>query len=153
MPEGFDVAMRLLTRREHSAHQLRNKLKMRDFTEDAIDEVLEACMRLDLQSDVRFAEMFCCSRVNRGYGPVVIRQSLRQEGVSTDIIDDVLEEAEADIDWMEAVARAWQKKFRGTVNVTQLEKQKQRKFLKYRGFSEATIRAFFETLEVDNQIV
>ena len=151
MPEGFDVAVRLLSRREHSAQQLRNKLKLRDFSADVIDEVLSKCVHLDFQSDARFAEMFCRSRINRGYGPVVIRQLLRQEGVSADIIQVVLEEAELAVNWVREAARVWHKKFRAVEDETHQARQKQRQFLKYRGFTEATIRAFFETLEVDNQ--
>ena len=151
MPEGFDVAVRLLSRREHSAQQLRNKLKQRDFSRDAIDEVLLKCAELDLQSDARFAEMFCRSRINRGYGPVVIQQLLRQEGVSAEMIEATLEAAEQAIDWTREVARAWHKKFRASIDVSPEARQKQRQFLKYRGFTETTIRAFFETLAVDNE--
>ena len=151
MPEGFDVAVRLLSRREHSAQQLRNKLKKRDFSADVIDEVLRKCAHLDLQSDVRFAEMFCRSRINRGNGPVVIQQLLGQVGVSADIIQGVLEAAALEVDWVHIAARVWHKKFRGLEDETHQALQKQWQFLNYRGFTEATIRAFFETREVDNE--
>ncbi|MDF1645810.1 MAG: regulatory protein RecX [Legionellaceae bacterium] len=153
MPEGFDVAVRLLARREHSAQQLRMKLKQRNFTADIIDEVLEDCVRLNVQSDRRFAEMFCRSRIQRGYGPIVIRQLLRQTGVSVDIIDDVLQDAESEITWGDEVARVWHKKFQAVEDVSIQARQKQRQFLKYRGFTETTIGAFFKALEVDNENV
>ncbi|MCH9689959.1 MAG: recombination regulator RecX [Gammaproteobacteria bacterium] len=157
MPEAFNAAVRLLARREHSRYQLQNKLKQRGFLMDAIDEALDKCLRLDLQSDVRFADMYCRGRINRGYGPVVIRQLLRQEGVSVDIADDILEQANVDINWLHEAARVWHKKYQNIPdNPSPLEQQKQRNFLRYRGFTEAVIGSFFERLnvnELDNNTV
>ncbi|MDX2346356.1 MAG: regulatory protein RecX [Legionella sp.] len=145
MPEGYDVAVRLLSRREHSAHQLRQKLELRDFSADAIDVVLEKCLQLDLQSDARFAEMFCRGRINRGYGPLVIRQLLRQAGVSAELSDAALEQAEVSLNWQDEVSRVWHKKYRGVAdNISPQAQHKQRQFLSYRGFPEASIKQFFE---------
>jgi regulatory protein len=141
-PEGFDVAVRLLSRREHSAHQLRHKLKIRKISTQAIDETLDKCQALDLQSDARFAEMFCRARINRGYGPRVIQQLLKQEGISQALIQSVL--AEAEVNWPDEVARAWHKKYSGNLDISPLARQKQRQFLNYRGFTEASIKQFFE---------
>ncbi len=148
MSDAFEAAVRLLARREHSAHELQNKLKQRGFLQEAIDEALAKCLQLDLQSDARFAEMLCRARVNRGYGPVVIRQLLRQAEVSSELIDQALEELE--VNWLDEANRVWQKKFRAVEDVSPNARQKQRQFLNYRGFPEATIRAFFETLVVDD---
>ena len=150
MPEAFNTAVRLLARREHSRHQLQNKLKQRGFLMDAIDEALEKCLRLDLQSDMRFADMYCRGRINRGYGPVVIRQLLRQEGVSVDIADEILEQANSDINWLDEARRVWHKKYQDNMsNTSPREQQKQRQFLRYRGFTEAVIGLLFERLEID----
>jgi regulatory protein len=150
MPEAFNAAVRLLARREHSRQQLQNKLKQRGFLMGAIDEALEKCLRLDLQSDVRFADMYCRGRINRGYGPTVIRQLLRQEGVSVDITDDIIEQANTDINWLHEAERVWHKKYQNNPsNTSPLVQQKQRQFLRYRGFTEAVIGLFFERLEID----
>lgn len=151
MHEAFEAAVRLLARREHSAYELQNKLKQRGFSKESVEEALSECRRLDLQCDVRFAEMFCRARVSRGYGPVVIRQLLRQVGVLADSVELALQGL--DVNWSDEIERVWHKKFRAVDDVSLRARQKQWQFLTYRGFTEATIRAFFETLAVDDEIM
>ncbi len=153
MPEGLDVAVRLLSQREHSAHELRQKLKLRGFSNDKIDDILDTCLQLDLQSDTRFAEMLCRSRLNRGYGPLVIKQLLRQAGVEPAVIDSALEALDAEVDWLLTLRAVWQKKFRADSDTSVRARQKQQQFLRYRGFSEAMIRAFFETCTDESETV
>jgi regulatory protein len=150
MREVLDAAMRLLTRREHSAHQLRLKLKQRCFEDADIDEALLECARLDMQSDMRFAESFCRSRASRGYGPVRLAQELREAGVSSADASQVLDEMNHSMDWVIEATRVWQKKYHvaGRVEVlSTLEQQKQKQFLRYRGFTDEIIRMVFETCE------
>ncbi len=47
----------------------------------------------DLQSDARFAESFVRSRIQRGYGPIKIRQELSSRGVSEHDLEDGLTRA------------------------------------------------------------
>ncbi|MDF1678236.1 MAG: regulatory protein RecX [Legionellaceae bacterium] len=153
MNEGLDVAVRLLSQREHSAHELRKKLKQRGFSNDKIDDILDTCLQLDLQSDARFTEMLCRSRLNRGYGPLVMQQLLRQAGVAPSVVTRALEQLETEVDWLLAVRSVWQKKFRGNTDTSARARQKQQQFLRYRGFSEAMIRAFFETCTNESETV
>ena len=150
MSDAFDTAVRLLTRREHGVRQLQYKLKKRGFDDEVIAEALDACQRLNLQSDSRFAEGLCRSRIARGYGPFMIKQLLEHEGISTEMIEQVLAEAECEVDWVKEAASVWMKKFRTSDDASDLARQKQRQFLRYRGFTEATVRAMFETLEVES---
>ncbi len=92
MREAYEVAVGLLARREHSVRQLNQKLAKRGFDEPAISSALESCQRLNLQSDTRFAEATCRSRINRGYGPLMIKQLLQHEGVAPNIIEQVFDE-------------------------------------------------------------
>ena len=145
MPEGLRVALQLLSRREHSAKQLIEKLKQRGFADNTIDEVLNHCQQHGLQSDARFAEMLSRSRINRGYGPRVIRQLLQQAAVSAAVIDAQFDALASEIDWIDIVARVWHKKYRSNTDTSLKAIQKQRQFLYYRGFTETMIKAFFET--------
>ena len=150
MRDVFDAAMRLLTRREHSAHQLRLKLKQRSFEDAEIDEALLECARLDLQSDVRFAESLCRSRASRGYGPMRLAVELREAGVSSTDASQVLDDVNQTMDWVAEGTRVWKKKYHtagevGTLST--LEQQKQKQFLRYRGFTDEIIRMVFETCE------
>jgi regulatory protein len=161
MPEGLEIAVRLLARREHSAYELRNKLKQRQILTDSIDEILEICLQRNLQSDLRFAEMLCRSRINRGYGPVVIRQRLQQARVSVEIIKATLDAADCETHWQDAARHVWEKKFQARAEPTyhgaeptchglsEAPIQKQQQFLRYRGFTETTIKALFEALNLE----
>lgn len=149
MREAFDVAVVLLARREHSVRQLTHKLSKRGFDEEAIREALDTCQRLNLQSDARFAEGTCRSRIARGYGPFLIRQLLEQEGLAVEIIEQVFDELEHEVDWVAEASLVWAKKFRMSDDGSDVARQKQRQFLRYRGFSDATVRALFETLETE----
>ena len=150
MRKAFDVAVGLLARREHSVRQLMYKLAKRGFDEEAITSALEACLHHNLQSDLRFAEGTCRSRIARGYGPSMIKQLLAHEGVSAEIIEQVFDEINQDIDWVAEASSVWTKKFRMSDDVSDLARQKQRQFLRYRGFTDATVRALFQTLEAEN---
>ena len=152
MREVLDVAVDLLARCEHSVRQLNYKLAKRGFDEQTIASALETCKRLNLQSDTRFAEGTCRSRIARGYGPVMIKQLLQHEGVSSDIIEQIFDEINQDIDWVAEASSVWMKKFcASSVSDDALDKarQKQWQFLRYRGFADATIRALFQTFEAE----
>lgn len=148
MREAYDVAVGLLARREHSAQQLHRKLAQRGFDESAIASALEDCRRFNLQSDLRFAEATCRSRIARGYGPVMIKQLLQYEGVAPEIIEQVFDEIHQTIDWVAEASHVWVKKFRA-YNPEGKARQKQWQFLRYRGFSDATVRAVFQVLEAE----
>ena len=60
------AAMNALGRREHSSHELKQKLQQRfkEASLDEIDQVLGRLQSQNLQSDERFTEMFVRSRIN-----------------------------------------------------------------------------------------
>jgi regulatory protein len=77
----------MLAGREHSAHELSRKLIAKGHSQRSVEAVLTKLQELDLQSDQRFAEMYVRSRVNKGYGPIKIRQDLYQRGLDDELID------------------------------------------------------------------
>lgn len=133
MTKAFDCALRLLARREHGAVELCDKLQRKGFSLAEAREALESCQRLDLQSDVRFAESFIRWRIAQGYGPLKIGQELRARGVDADLISDSL--AAESGNWLTYALAVWHKKSRGLVDLSFAEIQKLQRFLLYRGFS------------------
>jgi regulatory protein len=97
------IALGLLTRREHSAFELKQKLSLRGFSVDVIDGVVVRLAEQGWQSDARYAEAYLRMRVARGYGLMAIRAELRQRGVSSDCVAQAL--AEADINWLSCAQR------------------------------------------------
>ena len=81
-------AVSLLARREHSSRELRDKLRARSFSAEAVEAALATLRKQDLQSDRRFAEACTRSLMDRGYGSLRVAGELRQRGVSGDIAQE-----------------------------------------------------------------
>ena len=78
-------AVSLLARREHSSRELRDKLRARRFSAEAVEAALATLRKQDLQSDYRFAEARARSLMDRGFGSLRVAGELRERGVSGDI--------------------------------------------------------------------
>lgn len=131
------AAMDLLARREHSQRELRDKLQRR-FEPELVQSVISVLASEGLQSDERFGEAYWRQRSARGYGPLRIRQEMRQRGLSDALI--ARSEAECDIDWYELLADTAQRKFGDAPAADVKEKARRQRFLMYRGFSPDMIR-------------
>jgi regulatory protein len=138
MTQCREAALRLLTRREHSVHELRQKLFQRDFSTALVDELLLRLIDTELLSDQRFAEVFVRSRIGRGHGPVRIRMDLKQKGVADALASQALAEAEAD--WFELARQQREKRFGLAAELERKEQAKQWRFLQYRGFDAEQVR-------------
>lgn len=138
----FAAALELLSRREHSQRELRDKLRGK-FPEADFDALFLRLQELNYQSDRRFAEVFARSRVQRGQGPLRIRRELQQRGVSAHLIESALESLEED--WFQLAAELLQRKFRTPVSEAlsrelQLkERARRQRYLAYRGFPSDAI--------------
>ena len=78
---ALESAVRSLGQREHARRELERKLIRKGHPPELVARVLDYLVDHDLQSDHRFAEGFVRSRVQKGYGPVKIRQELASRGV------------------------------------------------------------------------
>jgi regulatory protein len=126
------AAMNLLARREHSLHELRQKLRRRFPDESVVALELARLQDENLQSDQRYAESYLRQRSGRGYGPQRVRREMRDKGLSDEQIADAF--ATVEVDWYELAAQVMRKKF-GAVPVTELkEKARRLRFMQYRGF-------------------
>lgn len=146
MTKAFECAVRLLSRREHGALELRDKLKSKGFSLADAKEALDKCQDLDLQSETRFVESYCRTRIQQGYGPLKINQELNNKGVAKDLIQSVLQQEEEN--WLEYASAVWQKKNKGEFSISFTELQKQQRFLLYRGFGMDVINKLTKELIV-----
>lgn len=133
MTKAFDSALRLLTRREHGALELCEKLKRNGYTQAEAKDALDACQQRGLQSDSRFVECYSRSRIRQGYGPLKIIQELKSKGIDSDLIYDILSQEQDN--WLAYAMDVWTKKCNGQLDLTFSEIQKNQRFLLYRGFS------------------
>lgn len=90
------------------------------------------------QSDLRFAQMFIRSRAARFYGQVRISEELKQHQVAGAETRQAFTELE--IDWFELCKEAFERKFRHKVSDDWQARQKQKRYLWQRGFSEDQIQ-------------
>ncbi|WP_172838858.1 regulatory protein RecX [Solemya velesiana gill symbiont] len=132
--------MRLLASREHTRAELKRKLGARAGDPELLDQVLNGLESQRLQSDSRFVEQYVESRKRKGYGPLRIRQELQQKGVSGDLVDEWLDERDAE--WRDLLRDAEGRKYGASPVEEYKEKAKRARFLEYRGFPTDMIRDF-----------
>ncbi|WP_319021346.1 regulatory protein RecX [Pseudomonas sp. FME51] len=125
-------ALDLLARREHSYTEMLRKLRQRGAVTEMAEVELDRLQEDGLLSDERFCEAYVYSRSQRGYGPVRLREELRQRGVAERLIDDVLQDAAWD--WATLAQVAFAKRFPEGQARELKERVKQQRFMQYRGF-------------------
>ena len=141
------AAMRLLTRREHSCQELKQKLQHKGFKPSLLDVIIQDLKQKGFISDKRFAESYMRSRVSKGYGPNRIFQELKQRGVGEDIIIATI--IQDDPHWYALAHKVREKRFGSSMPANIEDKAKQTRFLQYRGFDQQHIKyAFSEDAEL-----
>lgn len=135
MPElsAKQAAVKLLTRREHSASEIQHKLAQRDFADSEIATALLELQRDGWQSDARYAVAYVRGRRLKGYGPIRIAMELKERGVDEALATDCI--AAQDAHWLEVLREQYRKKYRGKPFRDYAEKAKRMRFLQYRGFA------------------
>ena len=135
--------MDFLSRREHSSREIFKKLSPRVESKELLEEEIEKLRADGLLSDERFAESYFQSRKNRGYGPLRIRNELKQRGVG-DLIFYPLSDQ---IEWSELALEALKKKISGDMPTETKDILKLKKFLNYRGFDFQDIDKAFQIIK------
>jgi regulatory protein len=145
------AALDALARRDHAAEDLRRKLLDKGYDAVVVAPLLEALRAEKLLDDRRYTENFVAYHAARGQGPLRIRAELRRHGLEGALIEESLD---AFTDWIVHVRNARQKKFGGQLPSAYPDKQRQARFLGYRGFTSAQIRSalgFDVDLDSDTQ--
>jgi len=149
-PESSDLkakAIQLLSRREHSAQELAEKISTtenRPLADAVVAELVEA----DYVSDSRYADMLVRNRIRQGHGKKRIRQALRQKGITDVLVAEAFEQH--DTDWFECAVMARNKRF-GLERVDDIKlRNKQIRFLQYRGFDFEQINHALRIFSMDD---
>ena len=135
--QARDTAFRLLTRREHSRAELHNKLTVRGYDSDVVNDLLTSLAAEDLVSDHRYAQALVAHRVNTGYGPQRIMMELKDKGVASEIIDQTLSLVE--VDWDELLRVQHNRKFGVSKAGSFKEWSRRAQYLDRRGFNTDSI--------------
>jgi regulatory protein len=127
------IAVRLLSRREHSAFEIHDKLLKRDFDEAEIAQTIDELQQGGWLSDKRFAEAYIRMRQLKGFGPIRIAIELNERGVTESIVDRYLQAD--DESWRLTLEQQYTKKYKKKAIEDYNDKAKRIRFLQYRGFS------------------
>lgn len=137
-PAAYDVALRLLARREHSAQELKRKLAARGLEGGESREAIDRLQDQRYQDDDRFAAMLVRNRAAQGYGPQRIRAELKTHAVTDARIRQLLEEAE--VDWEASALDQLRRRYGRKAPADHAERARRAQFLLRRGFAAATVR-------------
>lgn len=138
-PELYQYALFLLSRRDYGKAELfaRMKRRMYEKNEGIIDEqliegVLDKLSEQHFLDDDRVVSLLLHGYARKGYGPLRIKQEMRQKGFAETLVEHHF--AELDVDWFEKAAEVRSKKFGDEIPTDFKEKGKQIRYLQYRGF-------------------
>jgi regulatory protein len=144
------AALDALARRDYASEDLRRKLVGKGYDPTVVADVIERLCGERLVDDRRYVESFISYRAARGQGPQRVRSDLERIGLKGEIVEQGLA---AYGDWLADLQRARQKKFGAQLPTHYADRQRQARFLGYRGFTGAQIRlalGFDTDIEVDN---
>jgi regulatory protein len=131
------AALDALARRDHSAEDLRRKLLKKGYDGLVVAPLLEALSAENLLDDRRYMENFVAYHAARGQGPIRLRMELRRHGLDGPPVEAYLDSFP---DWLAQLRKARQKKFGAALPANYADRQRQARFLGYRGFTSAQIR-------------
>ena len=136
----YNKALDLLSRREHSSKEIREKLILRFDDIVIINSVITKLEENNLINDIRFAEAYVSSRKRKGFGPKKISFELLSKGVSESVANRMIDEEGG---WKRAAKLAFTKKFKNGLSSDVKNSLKQKSFLKNRGFGFKEIESVF----------
>jgi regulatory protein len=117
---------------------LRRKLIGKGYDPAVVDQQIERLCTEKLIDDGRYLENFVASRAARGRGPNRVRADLRHLGLPSAQVESSLQ---AYADWISHLRQARQKKFGSSPANNYADRQRQARFLAYRGYTGAQIRS------------
>ena len=141
-PSLKTLALRHLSRREHTTYELTQKLIPYAESPAAVELIVEEFTVKGWLSDTRAAEQLAHARRSR-YGEMRIRRDMQLKGVPEEAVVATLanlKHSEAD-----AAKQVWQRKYQQAPQSTG-ERQKQMRFLLGRGFNMAVVNQLLREL-------
>lgn len=129
------AALGWLGRREFSRYGMQERIYRRfaDAAPADVEHVLTWLEEQNYLNDKRFGAMLIRYRIGRGQGPMRVRQALQAEKLASDLIEQLL--ADADVDWFSQAIETHQRRFANKPATDAKEKARQLRFLQYRGFT------------------
>ncbi|WP_337843259.1 regulatory protein RecX [Rheinheimera sp.] len=134
----------LLSRREYSALELKQKLKQKGASAEQTADLLDWVQQRNYQSELRYARQLIQAKLHKGYGWFYINQLCAEQGLEKSLVQAVLDEL--NVDWLSIASEAYQKKYADKPIVDYQDKQKRMRYLQSRGFDGQVIQQLFKQL-------
>jgi regulatory protein len=131
------AALDALARRDRASEDLRRKLLERGYDPGVAGVVIARLTSEKLVDDRRYVENFIGFHAARGQGPLRVRADLLKLGLPDELVKAGVA---AYGDWAARLGEARQKKFGAALPTQPPDRQRQARFLGYRGFTGAQIR-------------
>lgn len=147
-PRALNQAVAMLARRPCSSGEITSRLTRYRYSSEVIELVIYKLEKEKLLNDTDFCNQWIQYRLNRGYGPGVIRRELRSKGISQEIIDAAFDSVKEEdgMEKAESLARkAWLR--RKPDEDLRKTRQKVIGFLVRKGYSWDTAKAACKSAE------
>jgi regulatory protein len=123
---AYASALRRLSRRDHSEHELREALKNEGQTDEDVEDALARVKSARYLDDGTYAERYTRSRLQgQRQGRMKIRQGLRTRGVAGELVERAIAQAAAEgteRDALDAAARSYWKTHPRTLPVVRIRR-------------------------------
>lgn len=125
------LAFALLAKREYSAADLKSKLLDAGGDSSAVEQLIGELSHSHYQSDERMAGMLVRQNIRKGRGMARIQQDLKKHQIDPELAQQELQE----VNWLQQAMDLRVKRFGQELPDDPKEKNRQLRFLQYRGFS------------------
>ncbi len=138
-------AFNLLSYRDRSAYEMKDRLLKKGYQEDEVITVIKRLKELSYIDDNKFAETWVKYRIkNKPRGSNMLRKELNSKGIDENIINRVLVKLvdfDTEVDLGSTLARKWLKNHDEDVI-------KLKRYLYYKGFSATIIYSILNGLKI-----
>lgn len=134
-------ALRILAHREHSVAELTQKLILRGYAGDVVQQVIAECLRLNYLNDQRVAQQVLARMKRKGFGIHRVRSELLKKGLAGAESGDDAGESMSPAEEQIVARRVALKKKESLKHDRDPQKRKLRlqRFLRSRGFSDSVV--------------
>lgn len=135
--DALSCALRILALREHTAFELAQKLRQRDYGETEIEAALAQCRAWNYLNDARAAGILARTLLKKGAGLNKIRFELAKRKIADDITKTLLLELNIADNQLDAALALIAKKFTKAETAPEVHKQKGKiyRYLQGKGYS------------------
>lgn len=138
-------AMHLLQKMDRTKAELRRKLEQSGYPFEAVETALAYVESFHYVDDARYAARYIEFQKSKK-GRARLKMELLQKGISGEIVDRALEEAEEEIDAKETIRQMLQSKRKSKEPLEEKEKQRLYGFFMRKGFSSSEILSVFREI-------